>query len=315
MVTNPDDSNEKTAREGIAIIGLGCILPDALNVQQFWQNIISKKYSIIEVPPDQWSREDYYDPDPTVPDKTYCKLGAFIRDFAASGLEFRIPPRVWDAMDLVQQWSIVASRDALHDAGYEKPSPCHERTAVIVGNSMGGQNRLQTVQRLFFPEVRKALLEMPLITKLGEADRTTFLREFEMRYRGQYPSITEDTMPGELSNIVSGRIANVFNLRGTNFTTDAACASSMAALQSAVHGLRAGEFDMAVSGASDRSMSPDNYIKFCKIGALSGEGSCPFSERAAGFVMGEGAAIFVLKRVSDAERDGDRIYGIGRAHV
>ncbi|PIU20450.1 MAG: beta-ketoacyl synthase, partial [Elusimicrobia bacterium CG08_land_8_20_14_0_20_59_10] len=122
--------------------------------------------------------------------------------------------------------------------------------------------------------------------------------------------ITEDTMPGELSNVTAGRIANVFNLNGPNMTMDAACASSMAALDYAVLGLRAGKFDMAVAGGADEMMSPPAYVKFCKIGALSATGSYAFDERADGFVMAEAVSIYLLKRLSDAIRDGDKIYAL-----
>ena len=111
------------------------------------------------------------------------------------------------------------------------------------------------------------------------------------------PAITEDTMPGELSNIIAGRVANVFNFTGPNFVTDAACASSLAALQSAIDGLRFGQFDAVLTGGVDRSMGVESFVKFSKIGALSPDGSRPYAEGADGFVMGEGAAIFLLKRL------------------
>jgi malonyl CoA-acyl carrier protein transacylase len=120
-------------------------------------------------------------------------------------------------------------------------------------------------------------------------------------------------MPGELSNIIAGRVANVFNFTGPNFVTDAACASSLAALQSAVDGLRFGQFDAVLTGGVDRSMGVESFVKFSKIGALSPDGSRPYAEGANGFVMGEGTAIFLLKRLEDAEHDGDKVYAVIRA--
>ena len=127
------------------------------------------------------------------------------------------------------------------------------------------------------------------------------------------PPITEDTMPGELSNIIAGRVANVFNFTGPNFVTDAACASSLAALQSAIDGLCFGQYDAVLTGGVDRNMGIESFVKFSKIGALSPDGSRPYAEGANGFVMGEGAAIFLLKRLVDAERAGDKIYAVIRA--
>ena len=119
-------------------------------------------------------------------------------------------------------------------------------------------------------------------------------------------------MPGELSNILAGRVANLFNLRGPNFTTDAACASALAAHAAPPSTACVdGEYD-AVRHRRHRPQHgrADAFVKFCKIGALSATGTRPFDAGADGFVMGEGAALFVLKRLADAERDGDRIYAV-----
>ncbi|MEZ5249229.1 MAG: polyketide synthase [Ilumatobacteraceae bacterium] len=120
-------------------------------------------------------------------------------------------------------------------------------------------------------------------------------------------------MPGELANVMAGRIANLFDFRGPNFTTDAACASGLAALSAAVEGLVDHRFDAAITGGIDHNMGVAAFVKFCKIGALSATGTRPFDAGADGFVMGEGAALFVLKRLDDAERDGDRIHAVIRA--
>ncbi len=124
-------------------------------------------------------------------------------------------------------------------------------------------------------------------------------------------------MPGELPNIVSGRVANILNLRGPNFITDAACASSFAAVEAAVELLNEHKVDAVITGGVDRNMGISTFVKFCKIGALSATGTRPFGVGADGFVMGEGAGTFVLKRLEDAERTGDKIYtvirGVGAA--
>ena len=136
------------------------------------------------------------------------------------------------------------------------------------------------------------------------------VEETREAFLGEQFEITEDTMPGELSNVIAGRVANLFNLRGPNFTTDAACASGLAALNAAVDGLVEHDFDAVITGGIDRNMGVDAFVKFCKIGALSATGTRPFDAGADGFVMGEGAALFVLKRLEDAERDGDRVHAV-----
>ena len=144
------------------------------------------------------------------------------------------------------------------------------------------------------------------------APRTALVARLEGDFKRDLHEVDEDSMPGELSNVIAGRIANAFDLHGANFTVDAACASSMAAVQASVKGLQDGDFDLAVSGGADRSMNISTYVKFCKIGALSPDHSAPFDASANGFVMGEGCGILVLKRLEDAVRDGDRVYAVIR---
>ena len=140
--------------------------------------------------------------------------------------------------------------------------------------------------------------------------RQHILDETREHFLAHFGEINEDTMPGELANVMAGRIANLFNFRGPNFTTDAACASGLAAMSVAVEGLVDHRFDAAITGGIDHNMGVSAFVKFCKIGALSATGTRPFDAGADGFVMGEGAALFVLKRLEDAERDGDRIYSV-----
>jgi len=305
---------ENTAHRAIAIVGAGAVLPDAPNVAAFWQNVKNGRYSISEVSPDRWDPASYYDPDHSVPDKTYSKIGGWVREHVWDPMAWRlpIPPRVADAMDSSQKWGISCTREALEDYGYPKRPLNTDRTAVILGNAMGGERHYFTVLRVLFPEYAGELAETPSFAALPEAVRREITRELHDRMGKRLPEITEDSMPGELANCIAGRIANVFNFHGPNYVCDAACASAMAAISSAAEGLVAHDFDAAVTGGIDRNMGASTFVKFCKIGALSATGTRPYAEGADGFVMGEGAAIFLLKRLADAERDGDKIYAVLR---
>ena len=298
----------------IAVVGMGAILPDASDVTSFWKNIESSRYSITDIPADRWKQELYYDPDPFAPDKTYTKIGAFVQDYKFEPFKFgiAIPPKVLATMDTVQQWAIAASHQALTDYGYPARKLDPERVAVIFGNSNAGDSHYRSNFRILLPEFLDILGSVPGFGGLSPAVKTAIFQEMTAEIQSRILPITEDTMPGELSNIISGRVANVFNFSGPNFITDAACASSLAALQAAIEGLLSGKFDTAVTGGIDHSMSPESYIKFCKIGALSPDGSRPYADGANGFVMGEGAVVFLLKRLADAERDGDKIYAVIR---
>jgi acyl transferase domain-containing protein/acyl carrier protein len=305
---------ENTSYRAIAIVGVGAVLPDAPNVLAFWKNVKDGRYSISEVTPDRWDPALYYDPDHSAPDKTYSTIGGWVREHVWEPMKWRlaVPPRVVDAMDESQKWAIACTREALQDYGYPKRPLDNDRTAVILGNAMAGEKHYFTALRLYFPEYAHELADCASFAALPEALRRDLTRELHDRMVKRIPDVTEDTMPGELANCIAGRIANVFNFHGPNYVVDAACASAMAAISAAAAGLVANDFDIAVTGGIDRNMGASTYIKFCKIGALSATGTRPYAEGADGFVMGEGTAIFLLKRLADAERAGDKIYAVLR---
>lgn len=299
--------------EPIAIIGIGCRLPGASSASQLWQRLTQGYSGIVDVPGNRWDPALYWDADHAAVDKTYSKIGGFITDFTFNPRRFRIPPSVVPLIDPVQQIALEAAADALDDAGYGGDRAFdRERVAVILGQSMGGEITDRYALRVFFPALRLALATVPDFASLPAEQQASVLDAFEAAVKAKLPPVTEDSMPGELSNVTAGRITNALNLGGPNFTTDAACAGSMAAIQAAVKGLQDGDFDMALSGGADRSMAPPTYVKFSKIGALSADGSRPFDEGANGFVMGEGCGVVVLKRLGDAVRDGDRVYAVIR---
>src|SRR5579863_10005959 len=131
---------EDTAYRAVAIVGVGAVLPDAPNVAAFWQNVKQGRYSITEVSPDRWDPALYYDADHSAPDKTYSKIGGWVREFEWNPLKWHmaVPPKVVDAMDDAQKWAIACTREALEDYGYPKRPLKTDRTAVILGNAMAG---------------------------------------------------------------------------------------------------------------------------------------------------------------------------------
>src|SRR6201997_272703 len=305
---------ENTSYRAIAIVGVGAALPDAPNAAAFWKNVKDGRYSISEVTPNRWDPALYYDPDHSAPDKTSSKIGGWVREHVWDPMKWRlpIPPRVADAMDGSQKWGIACTREALEDYGYPNRPLNSDRTAVILGNALGGEKHYFTALRVYFPEYARELAESASFAALPAAVRRDITHELHDRMCACLPKVTEDSMPGELANCIAGRIANVFNFRGPNYVVDAACASAMAAISSAVEGLVQNDFDVAISGGIDRNMGASSFVKFSKIGALSATGTRPYAEGADGFVMGEGAAIFLLRRLADAERDGDKIYAVLR---
>ena len=134
------------ASQPVAIVGIGAILPDAPDATAFWRNVCEGHYSISDVDPERWDPDLYYDPDPHAPDKTYSKIGGWVRDWDWDPLAWRlpIPPKVGDAMDDAQKWAVASTRMALLDYGWPERPLDPERTAVILGNAMAGEKHYLT---------------------------------------------------------------------------------------------------------------------------------------------------------------------------
>ena len=143
----------------IAIVGVGAILPDAPNAATFWDNVTGGRYSITEVDPDRWDPALYYDADPRAPEKTYSKIGGWVRDWDWDPLRWKlpVPPKVADAMDDGQKWAVACTRMALADAGWPERPLDLDRTAVILGNAMGGEKHYLTNLRIMFPDIARRL--------------------------------------------------------------------------------------------------------------------------------------------------------------
>ncbi len=297
-----------------AIVGVGAIMPDAPDAAVFWRNVTTGRYSISDVDPERWDPALYYDPDPKAPEKTYSKIGGWVREWEWDPFAWKLPlpPKVSDAMDDAHKWAVACTRMALTDAGWPDRPLDLDRTAVIIGNAISGEKHYLTALRIMFPDLARELERAASFAALPPDVRSTIEGELHANLEAWLPVVTEDTMPGELGNCIAGRVANLFNLHGPNFTTDAACASALAAMDATVDGLLAHEFDVAITGGVDRNMGVHTFVKFCAIGALSPSGTRPYSEGADGFVMGEGAALFVVKRLADAIRAEDRVYAVVR---
>ena len=281
----------------VAIVGMACILPGAPDVQTLWANILDKVDAIGEVPPERWDWRVMFDPDPAARDKVYSRWGGFIDPVELDPLALGMPPRSLESIEPFQLLALLCAQAALRDAGYATRPFERERTSVILGAGGGGADKSVGYT------VRSALPSL-----LGDAEPELQQRIFE-----RLPEWTEDSFAGLLMNVAAGRIANRLDFGGTNYTVDAACASSLSAVGQATRELQMGTSDMALAGGVDAIQNPFAYLCFAKTHALSPSGRCrPFDAAADGIAISEGFATIVLKRLADAERDGDRIYAVIR---
>ena len=291
----------------VAIIGMGCLFPKASNLKEFWRLLYNGEDGITDVPDTHWSVKDYFDEQPKYPDHTYCKRGGFLSPVSYDPSEFGIPPKILEATDTAQLLSLLVAKRALEDAGYgEMPKSIRERTNVSIGVTGTQELVIPLSSRLGHPVWRKALEDAGV--PKGQAD------DVVKRISNSYVSWQESSFPGLLGNVVAGRIANRLDLGGTNCVVDAACASSTSAVNLAVLELLSGKCDVSVTGGVDTLNDIFMHMCFAQTGVLSFSSDIkPFSEDADGTVLGEGIGILVLKRLADAEKDGDTIYAVIKA--
>ncbi|MDR0429521.1 MAG: SDR family NAD(P)-dependent oxidoreductase [Tannerellaceae bacterium] len=278
----------------IAIVGMECIFPDAKNKDEYWKNLFIGKNAITEVPDTRWNKDVFYKPDVRDTDYSTSKWGGFIPTIDFDPLEFGITPQSLLSIEPVQLLSLYVAKRALEDAGYSDLSSVDlDNTSVFFG-AEGATDLAYTYS------IRSGLMQL-FGSLPDEIDKAL-------------PKLTEDSFSGVLSNVISGRIANRLNLGGRNYTVDAACASSLAAMDVACQELISHRSDMVVAGGADFHNGINDFLMFSSTYALSKKG-CPasFSNEADGIVLGEGIGVVVLKRLKDAKRDGNKIYAVIKA--
>ncbi len=259
--------------EPIAIVGMACRLPGADDPQALFQALRSGKDCIVEVPKERWNAELLYDADRSAPGKSYSRWGGFLS--RADGFEpeaFGISEREAQRMDPQQRLLLELAWEAIEDAGELPKALAGTRTAVVVG--------LASI-------------------------------EYGSRQLSDLAAIDVYTATGSAASIAANRISYVLDLAGPSLVVDTACSSSLTAVHMACRMLRDGEADRALVGGANVMVIPGVGISYARAGLLAPDGRCKAFDRAAdGFARGEGAGVVVLKRLSDAQRDGDRVYAL-----
>lgn len=295
--------------DDIAIIGMAATFAGAPDVATFWSNILGKVDAIGEAPAGWLGDDVIYDPHSERGDlRIYTKTGGFLGDLA------RFDPRPFGTMPVAvggaepdQFLALKAAVDALADAGYDKKDFNRERTGIILGHAIhANRGNVNGIQHGIVLAQTMGILRS-IFPELGEAR----CREIEAMLSAKLPLVNVDTVPGLVPNMMTGRICNRLDLMGPNYIMDAACASSLLAVSSAIAELRSGRADLMLAGGVNTTSSPLVFMVFCQLGALSRSSRIrPFDAKADGTLLGEGQGILVLKRLEDALRDDDRIYAV-----
>ncbi|SFW82829.1 type I polyketide synthase [Amycolatopsis australiensis] len=292
----------------VAIVGMSVLLPGAPDLAAYWRNLVGGVDAITEVPPEKWDGS-HYAPGERRADRVYCRRGGFVDELAEVDVTgFGIMPNSVPATEPDQLIALRVAAQAVADAGGPDRLPADRAKAGVVlgrgGYLTPGLVRLDQRVRTAGQLVR-TLGE--LLPELG-ADRLDAVRQ---AFTDQLGPEAPESAIGLVPNLAASRLANRLDLRGPAYTVDAACASSLIAVDHAVRELATGRCDVVLAGGVHHCHDITFWSVFTQLGALSPtERIRPFHRDADGVLIGEGTGIVVLKRLADAERDGDRVYAV-----
>jgi acyl transferase domain-containing protein/phosphopantetheinyl transferase len=295
----------RAAGEDIAIIGMACVFPGADGPEAFWRNICAGEDQIGE-PSAEWGAARYLNG--IGPTRITTASGGYLGDlYRFDPAELGVMPSSVDGGEPDQFLALKAARDALADAGYLGGGHDHTNTGIVLGHSTYlHRGNASLVQHGVMADQMVSLFR----EILPDAPEPALAR-LRAALVDQLPPLNSDVTPGMVPNVMTGRIANRLDLRGPNYIIDAACASSLLAVHTAMEELRAGRSDLMLAGGVNASTPAEAYMVFTQLGALSRRSKVrPFDAESDGTLLGEGLGIVALKRLDDALAAGDRIYAV-----
>ncbi|MCZ7416624.1 type I polyketide synthase [Streptomyces sp. WMMC897] len=263
--------DSRRAAEPIAIVGIGCRFPGADHPDALWTLLLEGRDEITTVPADRFDVDAYFDPRPSTPGRTHSRWGGFVSDLRGFDAKFfGISPREAERMDPQQRMLLETAWDGLRDAGLAPRNLAGSRTGVYMGMIASNYWELQ--------------------------DRT---------------DLNVYSVTGTSYAVLSGRLSYQLDLRGPSLTLDTACSSSLVAVHLACQSLRHGESELAIAGGVNAVLLPDEGVAYSSAGMLSTHGRCKFADTDGnGFVRSDGVGIVILKRLSQALKDRDRVYAV-----
>ena len=301
---------QATSPEPVAIIGAGCVMPDALDREAFFALLESGRSAIGSVPKDRWDADRALDPSAPRTHHTTAALGGFVRGFEYDWRRHKVPPKQIAAADPLQFMLLESADSALADAGLLEKGFDRTRTGVIVGTLFGGDFRNQLQMGLRLPETGRIFRQLLNDRGVSPGDIERIIAAYEEKVLERYPSLVDETGSFTSSTLAS-RLTKTFDLMGGAFAFDAGKCSGAMAIAAALDMLRSGENDMVLCAAGDRYLDLVAFEDLSLSSRLAVEPTSP-SGTGQGMVPGEGAVVLVLKRLTDAVAAGDPIRGVIR---
>lgn len=211
----------------IAIVGMACQFPDARSPIELWENVLAQRRAFRRIPSERLSLEDYWSDDHNAADCTYGTEAALIEGYEFDRVGFRVTGNAFRSADFVHWLALDVATQALIDAGFSSGEGLPtERTGVLVGNTLTGEFSRANTLRLRWPYVRRVIETTLAKANCLPQQTSAFLQELEATYKEPFPAIGEETLAGNLSNTIAGRICNHYNLKGGGYSVDGACSSS-----------------------------------------------------------------------------------------
>lgn len=292
----------------VAIVGMACQLPGADDLESYRKLILSGGCAIREVPENRLDMSLYYDGQTGVPGKTSSRLGAFISQKPLGAIAAALPSGLRERLDPTHLRFCEVTGEALTHAGYDPFAlPCRE-TSVYVGHDTPSTLTGDLALASYVEEAVQKLHQIAEYNRLTSVDQLGLADELVAALRKRLPSRTV-LFPDVVTSMVAGVVTHAFQLTGPFQAVDSACASSLQAIHLAVRSLQSGECNISIAGGV-ADWKIDTAAEFSKSGAISRTGSRPFDDGADGVICGEGYVALILKRLPDAVRDQDRIYGV-----
>ncbi len=272
------DQARRAHKEPIAVIGMGCRFPGGVgDPDAYWRLLRDGVDAVVDTPADRWNADEFYDPNPEAPGKMYCRVAGYLDTVDQFDAPFfDIPRAEAEHMDPQHRLLLEVAWEALEQAGLANDALRGGKTGVFMGQ---------------------------------------FMNDYAQRglYSGDPTSVNAYNTLSNLRSLTAGRVAYALGVHGPAMEVDTACSSSLLAIHLACQSLRRGECELALAGGVNLILSPENSIGLCKMRAMSVSGRCrTFDAGADGYVRGEGCGVVVLKRLSAARADGDRVIAIVR---
>ena len=295
--------NKRFYNSDVCVVGLGCVLPDAGNPSEFWSNILAGKCSIRKISEERWSSNLYFSLDKNEPDKTYSNVAAFVENKKIKSLcgDLDID---FSKNNRLQVMALGATTQALSGLSPDTLKRNRKNTAIFLGCME--LDEAFTLEKFYLHE--KDSLKKFITKNILKNQKQIFTKLKE--YFCKHESDSEAGVASVLTTSVINLIRQKFNLQGESALIDAACASSLAAIDVAVRALRNYQTDLAITGGMESNLAPSTFIIFSKAGVLSQNRCLPFDKKTDGLSQGEGAVIFALQRMEDAIKDNNKIYGV-----